>query len=149
MSTIAASRRSSYAAVTAKRPTVSEGAVGLRAAAAQAKKHVTLGNISNVHAVGERVAGNRKVAAMPGNMIRITRAISRGIIAGDLGFRFLPFVFLDHRHSVFSGVPNGSNRGGFLDGSCLFLLYCDWIKCIFGFLVRGIPIMEMCCRSFC
>jgi hypothetical protein len=100
MSTIAASRGSSSAAVTAKRPTVSEGAVGLRAAATQAKKHVTLGNISNVHVVGERVAGNRKVAAMPGNTIRITRAISRGIIAGDLGFRFLPFVFLDQRHSV-------------------------------------------------
>jgi hypothetical protein len=41
-----------------------------------------------------------KVAATAGNAVRMTHALSRGIVAGDLGFQFLLFVFLDQRHSV-------------------------------------------------
>ncbi|XP_062188909.1 cyclin-A1-2-like isoform X2 [Phragmites australis] len=62
MSSIAASRRSSSA--TAKRPAMAESAGGPKAPgpdAAQAKKRVALGNITNVAA-----GGGRKVAPLPG-----------------------------------------------------------------------------------
>ncbi|RLM92296.1 cyclin-A1-2 [Panicum miliaceum] len=63
MSTIAASRRAS--AATAKRPAMAESAKAPGAAAAQAKKRVALGNITNVAAQGGRAAG--KVAPPPGS----------------------------------------------------------------------------------
>ncbi|KAK3164579.1 hypothetical protein QOZ80_1AG0021350 [Eleusine coracana subsp. coracana] len=66
MSTFAASRRSSTAA-TAKRPAVPESAAGPKAAAAQAKKRVALGNITNAAAAVGRGAGNGKVTATAGN----------------------------------------------------------------------------------
>ncbi|PAN33077.1 hypothetical protein PAHAL_5G535100 [Panicum hallii] len=63
MSTIAASRRASSS--TAKRPAMAESAKAAGAAAAQAKKRVALGNITNVAAQGGRAAG--KVAPPPGS----------------------------------------------------------------------------------
>lgn len=69
MSTFAASRRSSSAAATAKRPAVQEGAAGPKVGAAQAKKRVALGNITNVSAAGARAAGNGKVTAAAGNAV--------------------------------------------------------------------------------
>jgi len=69
MSTIAASRRASSA--TAKRPAMAESAGGPKAAgaaAAQAKKRVALGNITNIAAQGGRAAG--KVAPPPASAVR-------------------------------------------------------------------------------
>jgi hypothetical protein len=82
MSTTATSRRLSSAAATAKRPAVPEGPAGPKAAAAaQAKKRVALGNLTNVTAAGGRAvsngkviaatAGNGKVAATAGNAVRM------------------------------------------------------------------------------
>lgn len=58
MSTIAASRRSSSSSssATAKRPAIADGPGGPKAAAAQAKKRVALGNITNVAARGGRAS---------------------------------------------------------------------------------------------
>jgi hypothetical protein len=73
MSTTAVSRRLSSAAATAKRPAVPEGPAGPKAAsAAQAKKRVALGNLTNVSAAGGRAVGNGKVvAATAGNAVRM------------------------------------------------------------------------------
>ncbi|PWZ30164.1 Cyclin-A1-1 [Zea mays] len=58
MSTIAASRRSSSSSssATAKRPAIADGPGGPKATAAQAKKRVALGNITNVAARGGRAS---------------------------------------------------------------------------------------------
>ncbi|TVU23029.1 hypothetical protein EJB05_32758 [Eragrostis curvula] len=70
MSTNATSRRSTSATATAKRPAMAENAGGPKAVghgAAQAKKRVALGNITNVAAGAGRAAANGKVVAPPGS----------------------------------------------------------------------------------
>ncbi|TVU34145.1 hypothetical protein EJB05_15974, partial [Eragrostis curvula] len=84
MSTIAASRRSSSAAATAKRPAVQEIAAGPKAAVAQAKKRVALGNITNVAPAGGRTAGNGKFAATAGTAKLNSTASAASLRKGSL-----------------------------------------------------------------
>lgn len=90
MSTIAASRRSSSSSssATAKRPAIADGPGGPKAAAAQAKKRVALGNITNVAARGGRASvggslGN--VTAPTSSAVRTTRFCpSRRIVVAEI-----------------------------------------------------------------
>jgi hypothetical protein len=148
MSIVAASRCSSSDVATAKRPAAPEGAAGPRAAAAQAKKLVALGNISNVVAAGGSATGREGRGHGRQRGTYDPRPIERDR-CGGFRLSVSSFCFLGSETLGFTGVRNGSNRGGFLDSSWLFLLSWDWIKCIFGFLVRGIPVMEMCRKSYC
>ncbi|TVU34144.1 hypothetical protein EJB05_15973, partial [Eragrostis curvula] len=84
MSTIAASRRSSSAAATAKRPAAQEIAAGPKAAAAQAKKRVALGNITNVAPAGGRAAGTGKFTATAGTAKLNSTASAASLRKGSL-----------------------------------------------------------------
>ncbi|CAD6238870.1 unnamed protein product [Miscanthus lutarioriparius] len=78
MSTIGASRRSSLSSsATAKRPAIAEGAGGPKASAAQAKKRVALGNITNVAARGGRavVGGSLGNVAPPTTSAKLNAAV--------------------------------------------------------------------------
>lgn len=89
MSTIAASRRSSSSSssATAKRPAIADGPGGPKAAAAQAKKRVALGNITNVAARGGRasVGSLGNVTAPTSSAVRTTRFCpSRRIVVAEI-----------------------------------------------------------------
>uniref|UniRef100_A0A804N1Y9 Cyclin-A1-1 n=1 Tax=Zea mays TaxID=4577 RepID=A0A804N1Y9_MAIZE len=75
MSTIAASRRSSSSSssATAKRPAIADGPGGPKATAAQAKKRVALGNITNVAARG----GRASVGGSLGNVMAPTSSATK------------------------------------------------------------------------
>jgi hypothetical protein len=159
MSTTATSRRLSSAAATAKRPAVPEGPAGPKAAAAaQAKKRVALGNLTNVTVAEGRAVGNGKVVATAGNAVRMddSHPDREGSIVGGI---FWAFSFLVSEILDFATVRNGAARevtGSnpcsflFLHGSSwLFYPLLGWIEISSVSWSGGIRDVKMWRKSFC